>query len=204
MNTAIKGTYRARLGAEREAGRAGRQEPGTWRCRAAAALGPAPWVLGIAFVVMCLVSRTAGAVPLTTLPQVVAVSGAVAVTDTKATPGATTANGASFPSITVNKYIGTDILTGVQLQLTSTRTPSGTVTASGGTLPRNATGTGSGTGQFTLPGVMQTFPAVTASSACTKTTGSSSCTASTTGAAQPTNTTFHVTTGLAKIGRAHV
>src|SRR5438445_5621437 len=90
MNTAIKGTYRARLGAEREAGRAGRQEPGAWRCRAAAALGPAPWVLGIAFVVVCLVSRTAGAVPLTTLPQVVAVSGAVAVTDTKATPGATT------------------------------------------------------------------------------------------------------------------
>jgi PEP-CTERM motif len=181
MNTASKWTRRARLGAQ---GEAGRQRP-------------SPGGLGLACVMVCLVSRIAGAVPLTTLPQVVAFSGAVSVTDTKATPGATTAHGASFPSITVNKYTGADILTGVQLHLTSTRTPSGTVTASGGTLPRNATGTGSGTGQITLPGVTQAFPAVTASSACTKTTGTSSCTASTTGAAQPTNQTFHVTTGLA-------
>jgi len=161
------------------------------------ALRPFAYVLGIAFVVVSLVSRTAWAVPLTTLPDVVAFSGAVSVTDTKATPGATTANGAAFPSSTINKYNGADILTGVQLQLTSTRTPSGTVTASGGTLPRNASGTGSGSGQITLPGVTQAFPAVTASSACTKTSGSSSCSASTTGAAQPTNTAFHVTTGLA-------
>src|SRR5690349_10737388 len=102
MNTVRKWTRQARLGAPREATRAGRQRP-------------SPWGVGLACIMVCLISHTAGAVPLTTLPQVVAFSGAVAVTDTKATPGATTANGASFPSITVNKYTGADILTGVQL-----------------------------------------------------------------------------------------
>jgi hypothetical protein len=171
-------------------------DPVHWS-RPSSRVWPSAPVLGLVVWAFCLASHAAFAVPLTTTPDVVSFGGSVSVTDTKATPGATTANGATFPSLTVHKYTGADILTGVQLQLTSTRTPSGTVTASGGTLPRTASGTGSGTGQITLPGVTQAFPAVTASSACTKTSGSASCTASTTGAGQPTNQTFHVTTGLA-------
>jgi hypothetical protein len=167
------------------------------RCHPSAAVRLSRRILGGVLLAVCMAAHSAFADPLTTTPVVVPFQGAVSVSDTNALAGATTSTHAAFPSLTVTQYNGPDILTGVQLQLNATRTPSGSVTGSGGTLPKSASGTGSSTGQISMPGAGQTFSTITVSKSCTTTTGTSHCSASVTGTAQHINQTFHLTTGLA-------
>lgn len=152
--------------------------------------------LGLSAAVLLLSSTAAFAVPLTTSTQVVNFNGSVSVTDNK-DPGATTNNGATFAPIAVNKYNGTDILVGVQLNLTSTRTPGGSGTGGPQGNTRTAIGAGSSTGQFSAPGVTQNFGAVSANGSCTKTgSPSGSCSYTATGSSASANHSTTITTGL--------
>lgn len=159
----------------------------------------ARYVRGLCFslVGLYMTASTALALPLLTSPQVASFNSTVSVTDTKATAGATSQNNALFtPSVVSNRYNGPDILTGVNIQLNSTRTPTGTVSGSGGGLPRNATGSGSSTGQINVPGASQAFGSISVSPNCSRTSSPANCTSTVTGSAQAANATFHLTTGL--------
>jgi hypothetical protein len=142
---------------------------------------------------LCLTAGAALAIPLTTTPTIVLLSGAVSATDNQAA-GSTSNNGAAFPSVNAGKYDGSDILTGVVIDLTSTLTPGG----AGGGGPQTGNRTATGTGQISVPGASQTFGPATASGSCSKTgmQGNVGCTYTATGAAQAANTTFNITSGL--------